>query len=381
MTRALTTAMSYWNHRFVPAATVEFFAEQIARSGVVDYFHTSDVLSNCWPRHAWTEQNTPAAQLLPDMNSVYDPWVVTGLALSAQPSLGAWLGVTAFRPGPAELIRTMMTLASIGNGPVVCHIGAGEAYNVVPFGYRRSEGLGRLEEQLQLMKLLWERDTPFDFDGRYWSYKGAFAGSAREARPKFYAMGAGPRIMDIAARLADGWTTYVPGGFSTPEAYAAAVKEMRQRLESYGRDPDGFGFGLCFGVMMHEDPEAIDRALDNALVRWFASTVGRMDQSKWRAEGLEPVYPDEWNYALHMLPEAVSESEFKTVIERFDRRYARRSFTCGTTKEVAEVARAYVDAGATNVQASHLIGLSQPIEETAATMERTLELYRILKSG
>ena len=48
---------------------------------------------------------------------------------------------------------------------------------------------------------------------------------------------------------------------------------------------------------------------NRALPGHFYGVLGRLNQRDWRKEGLEPVFPDDWHYALRLLPHALTDSE------------------------------------------------------------------------
>ena len=79
----------------------------------------------------------------------------------------------------------MLTLASSTAGSALLSLGAGEMRNIGPFGRKRSLGLKRLNETLQVLRLLWTAREPVDFDGEIFKLENAFIGNAvRIAGPR-----------------------------------------------------------------------------------------------------------------------------------------------------------------------------------------------------
>ena len=82
----------------------------------------------------------------------------------------------------AVLAQTMLTRASATEGPALLSLGAGEVRHIAPFGRKRSQGLKRLNEALQVLRLLWTAQEPVDFDGEFFGLKDAFIGNAGKER-------------------------------------------------------------------------------------------------------------------------------------------------------------------------------------------------------
>lgn len=374
----MQTAVSFCLGRdFSPRRAGEF-AQALEASGAVDYFSAWDQLTGQWPRALWRPENTPLASAMGDFDSWVDPTVLVSFALAATSRLGATISADSVRQGPAELWQKMLSLGSASEGRAVLMLGIGEAKQLKPFGYRR-EGLGRLEEMLQLFELLWSCDEPFDFEGRYWNYQRAWIGNGGAHRPKVWIMGGGPRVLDLAARYADGILSLVPYVYSTPEQWAEQVIAMRRALEDYGRDPDTFEFGLAPIMFLHEDRTVFERAYDNPLVRFQAATFGRLRQSDWISEGVEPVLPLDWHYAVDLLPTWMTPEETEAIVAAVPRAMIERSHLWGDPREVARELQAYVDAGATFLCPWDLMPLLLPLEEVEPAFFRTIELCRALK--
>src|SRR6202008_262005 len=98
---------------------------------------------------------------------------------------------------------------------------------------------------------------------------------ARTHRPKMWVAGAKEKALDIAARYADGWLTVVPAAYAHVEDYAEMVKVVKQKVESYGRDPEQFQFGVEAIALINEDEREIEKAIDDSeFVTCFASIYG-----------------------------------------------------------------------------------------------------------
>jgi phthiodiolone/phenolphthiodiolone dimycocerosates ketoreductase len=377
MTRSVTTVFPFHPVRWLPPGIEPDVARRFVESGVVDYISAADVLGLSCFVPSQLSRHAPADA--PDNASWYDAAISLAVAATNNPGLGVvYGGLPALRHGPAELFRTALTLSDITDGKTICWVAVGELYNTRPFGYRRSEGLARFEDHFRLYQLLWERDSPFDFEGNVWHYKNAFVGSERGQRPQFWAMGAGPRFMKIAAKFADGWITTVPFAAATPEAYSKRVAVMRDEVERAGRDPDAFGFGVMPMCLIHEQPEVVAAARKSPMIRLASALWGRLPHSNWQQEGLEPLFSNGWDYSIHWDASKLSDAEFESLMGRITDKMVEKAFIAGSPQEVTDVVKAYVDAGATLVNPIDMLGSRTygPLDAEAAQSRWTPETIR-----
>ncbi|WP_123024382.1 LLM class flavin-dependent oxidoreductase [Mycolicibacterium stellerae] len=389
MTTSVTTVFPFHPVRWLPPGIEEGVGHRFEESGVVDYVSAADVLglSSFVPQQLSAAAPTSAA----DNASWYESSISLAVAATKHPGLGVvYGGLPAIRQGPAQLFRTALTLSNLTNGKAMLWVAVGELYNLKPFGYRRSEGLAHYEDHFRLYNLLWERDSPFDFEGNIWSYKNAFIGKERGPRPQFWSMGAGPRFLKIAAKYADGWVTTVPFAASTPEAYARRVSAMRDEVERAGRDPDAFGFGVIPMCLIHESPEVVAMARSNPMIRLAAALWGRLPHKAWRAEGVEPLFPDDWDYSVRWDASKLTDADFASLMGRISDEMVRKAFIAGAPQEVTDVVKAYVDAGATLVSPIDMLGSRTynfsdaevaSHQWTEETLKWRLEMCRQLKEG
>jgi phthiodiolone/phenolphthiodiolone dimycocerosates ketoreductase len=365
MVRHLETAIPFDHHRSTPLAGIKPFVHGL-QSADVDYLWLFDEFSGWFPGDLWTAANTPAAPLM-DPNSTYDPFVVGGYAAAHAPTIGLRLTTDAVRAAPAELLRKMMSLANATSGKTAIAIGAGELRQTKPFGHKRSEGLARMEDLLQLMRLLYESDGPISFEGNHWNFENASLGTSRpQTRPEFWALGGGPRLLDIAAQYADGLEAAVPQAIVTPERYAETVQVMRRKVDGFGRDPEAFGFGIWLICIIHEDDDVIDRIVDNPLMKYFAAHFGRFNMDDWTAEGEQSVMPPGYHYAQMWELFGQTSEEICRITASVPHSMARKAFATGSPAEISSMLAAYRDAGANFVG---IIDLAPLVEGPAAAQD------------
>jgi phthiodiolone/phenolphthiodiolone dimycocerosates ketoreductase len=236
-----------------------------------------------------------------------------------------------------------------------------------------------MEDLCKIFNLLWNSDKPIDFDGNHTTLRGAYLGSAKPYRPQMWALGGGPRLMDLATSYLDGVAVAVPNVWSTPEQAAAEITNLREDVERKGRDPAKFRFGIWSMVLLHEDPDVIERALDNAVIRWQSAIFGRVNPQDWGKEGIEPAVPDGWTYHLKLKPLSVDPSFVKSTLAHTTREMARRSFIHGTAKDVAAELQGWIDAGVDWVMPVDYMRFVSSLEEAAVALTRTFEVCEHIK--
>ncbi|MDT5289775.1 MAG: phthiodiolone/phenolphthiodiolone dimycocerosates ketoreductase [Mycobacterium sp.] len=376
MVRHLETAIPFDHHRSTPLAGIKPFVHGL-RSADVDYLWLFDEFSGWFPGALWTAANTPAAPLM-DPNATYDPFVVGGYAAAHAPTIGLRLTTDAVRAAPAELLRKMMSLANATSGKTAIAIGAGELRQAKPFGHKRSEGLARMEDLFQLMRLLYESDGPISFEGNHWNFENASLGTSRpQTRPEFWALGGGPRLLDIAAQYADGLEAAVPQAIVTPERYAETVEVMRRKVDGFGRDPEAFGFGIWLICIIHEDDAVIDRIVDNPLMKYFAAQFGRFNMDDWTAEGEQSVMPPGYHYAQMWELFGQTSEEIRRITASVPHSMARKAFATGSSAEISSMLGAYRDAGANFVG---IIDLAPLVEGPAAAQDSFHRATAVLRN-
>lgn len=381
MSTKVETALPFDNHRDTPMPLVAEFTKSIAATEVVDYLWLWDELSGWFPGKLWRPENTPAAAFM-DPNSTYDPFMQAAYALASNPTMSVRLSTDAIRSAPAELLRKIISLANCTDGKVVIAVGAGELRQAKPFGYKRAEGLKRLEDVLKFVRRLYDEPEPWTEEGNFWHYKNATIGTQRPPkRPEFWALGGGPMLLDIAARYADGFEAATPQSVRSPDQFAQMVQTTREKVAGYGRDPDAFGFGIWNICVCHDDEDGIEKVLSNPLVKYFAGQFGRIDSDSWIQEGEASVMPEGWNYAMKWAPFEQSDDEVQQIVDQVSASMVRKSFHVGTPAQLRELNERFVDAGASFIGMLDMTPLALGPEQAQESVRRHAEMFAGLKNS
>ncbi|MDG6958822.1 MAG: LLM class flavin-dependent oxidoreductase [Nitrososphaerota archaeon] len=156
--------------------------------------------------------------ITPTTDSSVDAWSILA-ALAAKTdrmTIGTCVTPIPFRP-PQMLAKMVATVDQVSRGRVVLGVGAGwsraefDAYGKWEDDRTR---MAMTVEGLELMLKLWASEEPFDFQGRYYTSKGAILRPKPVARPHppLWFGGTGRRMLKrVAAKYADAWLPPVPG--------------------------------------------------------------------------------------------------------------------------------------------------------------------------
>jgi probable F420-dependent oxidoreductase len=188
---------------------------------------------------------------------------------------------------PVLLARVAASIDLLSGGRLDLGLGAGwmrEEFDA--FGYRFGEvgqRVDALEESLEVVRLLFG-GGPVTYDGSTVTLRDAVLAPAPGEPPPVWVGGkGGPRLLRLAARLADGWNTV--WRFS-PDAYAPKVADVRAVCEAAGRDPATFGLSVGLYSLIGEDEAAARAAFERGRAAAPGHAMAADDYASWRADTL-----------------------------------------------------------------------------------------------
>lgn len=381
MPAPVQTAVNFWPSRFLPPQAGAEFAQGLEASGVVDWFQTWDQLVSFMPQGLWRADVTPMAQFSSDCDSYFNAGMIAVLAANATSTLNITTTLDAVRIGPAELLQQMLTIAATTEARVALQLGAGELKQCKPFGYKRSQGLSRMEDIFQIVRKMLASDGLISHEGNHWTYQDAWIGAHFPKVPELWALGGGPKLIDIATSYADGFMSMVPSAFWSPDQWGTQVAEIRAQLEAKDRDPEDFTCGFWPFVLAYETEDQRERLFSSPIVKWMTAVFGRLHHGDWTDEGIDLIFPEDWHYALRMLPHAMSQAEVDDIVAQVKPEMIEKSWFIGRPAEVAQQLQPWVEAGADYIAPSDLAPAVLELEEQAGAVARMIELCACLKGA
>jgi coenzyme F420-dependent glucose-6-phosphate dehydrogenase len=176
--------------------------------------------------------------------------------------IGTSVMTPTFRYNPAVVAQAFATMGCLYPGRIILGVGTGEALNEIATGFRGEwpefkERLGRLRESVDLMRQLWTGDR-VDFEGEYYSTKGASIYDVPEGGIPIYIAAGGPVVARYAGRAGDGFicTSGKGMGLYTEQLLPAVVEGAAKA----GRNLDDLDRMIEIKISYDTDPDA---ALEN----------------------------------------------------------------------------------------------------------------------
>ncbi|MFG2014541.1 LLM class flavin-dependent oxidoreductase [Actinomadura geliboluensis] len=140
---------------------------------------------------------------------------------------------------PAALAKAIATMDLLSGGRVELGLGAGaDPAGIESYGGTRPGGaaaLRALEEAVRLIRLHWSDQPGLRFDGDHYRFAAADAGPAPRRQIGVWLGVTGPRGIDLAGRIADGWI--VPSSHVPPKRLADGRRRLDDAAARAGRDP------------------------------------------------------------------------------------------------------------------------------------------------
>jgi phthiodiolone/phenolphthiodiolone dimycocerosates ketoreductase len=300
-----------------------------------------DHMVSFWPDSIWTPEFTDLAIASPSPHRHLDGLAVAAAAaVLTQNVLIATCVVDTVRRHPAMLAQTALTIDHLSKGRFILGLGCGEAENIVPYGFSFEKPVGRFEEAVRVIRLLWESQGPVDHDGEFFHlrharmdtepYDGKF--------PKIWMGAWGPRMMECAGRYADGW--WPAAGFS-PEDYAERLQMLHQAAERAGRDPAVITPALTMAALIGDEDELAE-ILSAPLVKAF---VLQVPGSELARRGFSHPLGDDWRGIHDLDPGKLPREVILEVLAKVQPESILAVVPHGSPQQVARRYKQYFDAG------------------------------------
>ncbi len=201
----------------------------------------------------------------------------------SRPRLGTLVLCEALRPA-AVAVKALTTLDHLCGGRLDIGVGAGWyepdyqalGMDVPPPGER----LERLEETLAVFTTLLP-GGPATVEGRFHRVRGACnrPPPRQHPRPPVFVGGKGNRLLELAARRADGWNTC---WVWTPAAYRERVRALERACEAAGRDPATVHRSLGLYTLVGEDHADLERRYRRMRARAPGGMLAGTTLEEWR---------------------------------------------------------------------------------------------------
>ena len=202
----------------------------------------------------------PRADL--ESESALESWsmITATAAVTERVRLGILVTGNSFR-NPALLAKMASTVDQISNGRLILGIGAGwYKREHEAFGWEFpsvKERCDRLEEAVELIKMLFTADGPVDYNGQYYKLKKAYFSPPCTQKPHLPIMVGGngeKRTLRTLARFGDIANIDInkPG---SPEMFKHKLEVIEHHCEEFGRDPSEIKKTMVIPLRVENDEE------------------------------------------------------------------------------------------------------------------------------
>jgi len=318
-----------------------------------------------WPCHlmgwhpdsVWTEDLTPLARAQSSPHVYFEPLTMMGAVGAATECIRVGVAVTdVIRRHPAMLAQQALTVDHLARGRAIIGLGSGERLNVTPYGIEWRKPVGRLEEAIEVMRLLWSADGPVDFAGEFFRLDRAVLGLEPYAGtpPPIWLASHGPRMLALCGRVADGW---LPTNID-PETYASKLDVVRRSAEEADRDPDAITPSMLAYVLTAPDEETLERLAAQPLVRLLFAAVG-LSEEVYRRHGSTSPFAGGSGFHSYV-PTSVSRQEAERVASHISPGIVREGTLNGDAAQIADQIRTYQQAGLRNIILWNVTAFADP---------------------
>jgi len=168
-------------------------------------------------------------------------------AVTSRIELGQIVTNNLFR-NPALLAKMAATVDEISGGRLILSLGAGDGGgDVRMFGFAEDHRVARFEEALEIITGLL-REGHIDFDGTYYQVRNGELrprGPRENGPPILIGSMLGPRMLQLVARYADIWNTFLP---VAPDEVETALAPLTEALVANDRDPATLGKSILLSI-------------------------------------------------------------------------------------------------------------------------------------
>jgi G6PDH family F420-dependent oxidoreductase len=227
-------------------------------------------------------------------------WSIIG-ALSQVVTIPVTTAVTCpiMRIHPAVIAQAAATSAALHDGRFVLGVGTGEALNEHVLGDRwpfAGERLEMLEEAVDVLRQLWQGDY-VTHHGKHYTVDQAKIYTRPAQPPKVYVSAFGPKAIEVAARIGDGYISTAPDG--------DLVDEFRRRAGA-GKPVQG-GFKGCWAATEDAGVEMAHRLWGTAGIPGELSQV--LPSPKHFEQAAQLVTPEMTRRAMPCGPDPAGHAE------------------------------------------------------------------------
>jgi len=311
-----------------------------------DSLWVADHIMSWFPDAIWTPDIVNLATFLKNPHDIYNVFPVMAIIANNTKKVKIGTAVTeTFRHHPALLAHLIITLDHFSRGRIILGIGFGEGENITPYGIKWDKPLSRLEESIKIIKLLWENQEKFDYNGKFWKLKDAVLSLEpynKKKAPPIWIGAHGPKMLELTGKLGDGW---LPWNLSL-ENYKENLEKIQTHAKNEGRNPDDLIPGIVLSVITDENKEVCDKMLESPLAKnqlLVASSEFFQDYD------MEHPLGEDFNGVYDFIPTKYNKETLMEAYAKIPLKICKDYYLHGTSDEIIEKVEEYIKIGAKHI--------------------------------
>ncbi|WP_156166369.1 LLM class flavin-dependent oxidoreductase [Mycobacterium haemophilum] len=340
----------------------------VAEEANVDSFWVPDHLLGTTHPDLWPDM--ALASLSPDSDAWYDPFACIA-AIGHESSLPMGVCVTdAIRRCAPDVVRTTLTLHQLCRGGFCLGVGAGEAENLVPFGYDFSTPVAHLEAFLIELRALLDHGVMPAGESR--GRIGLPLQRDDLGSPKVWVAGHGPRMLRLTGEYGDGW---IPAWPMSASSYGDKRRTIAEHAERVGRPmPEcALHIGLIIGESRNYVAELMDRDPLGKLCALMCSA------ETWTKYGMTHPGGPQCRGLMDLIYHDLDPKQLRALAPTIPFELVEEFMFIGNATEIADRVRGYADNGLQHVILGNATGVVGGLDEINANTTELLTLITALR--
>ena len=308
------------------------------------------------------------ASLSPGADALYDPFAcIAVIGHESNLPMGVCV-IDAIRRRAPDIVRTALTLHQLCRGGFTLGVGAGEAENLVPFGYDFSTPVADLEVFLiELRALLDHGVMPFEPRGRV----GLPLQRDDLGPPKVWVAGHGPRMLRLTGEYGDGW---IPAWPMSPSSYGDRRRRVAEHAERAGRPmPE---CALHVAVIIGESRDYVAELMERDPLGKLTALM--CSAEIWAKHGMKHPSGDRSRGLVDLIYHDLDPQRLRELAPTIPFELVEEFMFIGNATEIADRVSGYADNGLEHVILGNATGTVGGLDEINANTGQLLALVAAL---
>jgi phthiodiolone/phenolphthiodiolone dimycocerosates ketoreductase len=339
----------------------------VAEKANVDSLWVPDHLLGCAHPGLWPDM--ALASLSPDADAWYDPFACIAV-IGHESNLPMGVCVTdAIRRRAPDIARTTLTLHQLCRSGFHLGVGAGEAENLVPFGYDFSTPVTELEVFLMELRALLDHGVTLSgSSGRV----GLPLQRENLGPPKVWVAGHGPRMLRLTGEYGDGW---IPAWPMSPSTYGDRRVTIGKYAAAAGRPTPECG--LHVAVIIGESRDRVAELMERDPLAKLNALM--CPAELWIKHGLRHPSGDQCRGLVDLIYHDLDPEQLRELAPKIPFELVEELMFVGSATEIVTRISDYADNGLEHIVLGNGTGVVGGLDEINAHTGQMLTLMAALR--